>query len=183
MKKTIKTLAFSLLLSLTPLSTSVSYASTFIDNNAYLTDLTSKLDWLDVTLTAGLSYTEVSNQLEQHGPLNGWRYATKNELTHLINNFTNSAPTISSTVPGTSDIIHYVPSNLLDPLVSYLGSTLDTEFTNSSGSSYDSFYGYAEGEGIDFTMGYIFTPFESNSLNIAEIKDDEITLIDFDGNP
>jgi len=176
MKTSVKTLVFTLSLCVITLKTPQSFAGTFIDHDSYLTDLDNKLDWMDVTLTAGLSYAEVTSHLGEHGYLNGWRYATGNELAQLINNFTNSAPTISGIVQGTTDTINYVPSNILDPLVSALGSTLDLEFISTYGSTYDAFYGYEEGEGIDYTFGYTYTPDEDSHLNIAEIKDDEITL-------
>ena len=183
MKTLIKTLTLVFFFSSISFKSTLSYANDFIDHTTYLTDTTSGLDWLDVTLSAGLSYTEVSNQLETGNVFESWRYATAAELIQLITNFTHSIPSTNSTIPGTNIAIYYLDDDLLDPLVIALGSTLDVEFTSSHGTTYDDYYNFEEGEGIDYTLGYIYTPDHFNKLNIAEILDDDTIPFNFDNHP
>ncbi len=42
-----------------------------------------KLEWLDLTETAGRSYNDVSGQLGSGGEFDGWRYATRDDVTDL----------------------------------------------------------------------------------------------------
>jgi hypothetical protein len=55
--------------------------ATLLDRGSFTTDTDSGLDWLDVTATAGMSYGTV---LDSHFPLAGWRYATLDELSGLL---------------------------------------------------------------------------------------------------
>ncbi|MCW9013131.1 MAG: hypothetical protein OQL06_05050 [Gammaproteobacteria bacterium] len=57
-----------------------------IDKQKYTVDTATGLDWLDLTETQGLSYSEVSAQLEQGGQLAGWSYATQQQLNELFKN-------------------------------------------------------------------------------------------------
>ena len=57
------------------------------DHGDYTHDSATGLYWLDVTLTQGLTYTEVTQRLQPGGPLEGWRYAVHTEFETLIQNF------------------------------------------------------------------------------------------------
>lgn len=59
----------------------------FLDNGDFSTDTQSRLDWLDVTETLGLSYNQVQAQFTSGGSLDGWRYATGDEFDQLLINF------------------------------------------------------------------------------------------------
>lgn len=50
-------------------------------------DDNSGLYWLDLTETAGMSYSEVSAQLGAGGSFDGWRYATTTEATDIYAQF------------------------------------------------------------------------------------------------
>lgn len=64
------------------------YADAAIQDFGVVTrDSNTGLDWLDVTETRGLSYSQVSAQMEVGGAYDGWRYATLAELDQLIINF------------------------------------------------------------------------------------------------
>ncbi len=65
------------------ISTDVS--ALLIDNGSYTTDSESGLDWLDLTETIGMSYNDVSSQFGYGGLFEGWQYATRNEISTLIN--------------------------------------------------------------------------------------------------
>ena len=60
---------------------------TTVGDNLITHDTVSKLDWLDLTETNGLSYNYVSGQFGVGGQFDGWRYATNSEVVALWNNF------------------------------------------------------------------------------------------------
>ncbi len=53
------------------------------NDNLITTDTVSKLSWLDITVTAGLSRDEVLTQMETGGSFYGFRYATSTEVIDL----------------------------------------------------------------------------------------------------
>ena len=55
--------------------------------NTITRDTVTGLDWLDLTVTRGLSYEQVTAQMGPGGTYEGWRYATVAELDQLIANF------------------------------------------------------------------------------------------------
>jgi len=100
-----------------------------IDNETYLTDEDSGLDWLDVTATIGQSYDEVSAQLGRGGKYEGWKYATSAQLKQLVTNFYDDQP------PYMTD-----KSDILLELISMIGNTyLKSNFDNTA-PEYDHSY-------------------------------------------
>ncbi len=69
------------------LSLSLSTNAAIIDMDYYTVDTDTGLNWLDVTMTAGLSRDNVNSMLVEGGALEGFRYATASELDQLIINF------------------------------------------------------------------------------------------------
>lgn len=64
---------------------SFSASAALVDNDAYTTDTQTGLRWLDFTATQGMSYNQVTAEI-QSGTLSGWRYATTYELeTYFLN--------------------------------------------------------------------------------------------------
>jgi hypothetical protein len=64
---------------------SYSFASSvLIDKGDYTVDPATKLQWLDVTKTQGLSYSDVLGNKGVSYAVQGWRYATASEFTSLI---------------------------------------------------------------------------------------------------
>jgi len=54
--------------------------ATLIDNGLYTTDSKTGLDWLDLPITNGYSYNDVSAQLMPGGIFQDWRYASLDEV-------------------------------------------------------------------------------------------------------
>ena len=61
--------------------------SQVIDNGLFTTDMSTELDWLDVTETQGLSRVEVEALVAPGGALDGWRFATTEQLSQLLHHF------------------------------------------------------------------------------------------------
>ena len=56
-------------------------------DNLITQDTDSGLEWLDLTVTAGMSFNDVTAQLGVGGDYEGWRYATSAEVTGLWDAF------------------------------------------------------------------------------------------------
>lgn len=74
------------------LSTSVNAAIISADwqstgDNLITQDTASGLEWLDLTVTVGMSYDAVSAQLGTGGAYEGWRYATTSEVIGFFDAF------------------------------------------------------------------------------------------------
>ena len=85
-------------------------------------DTDTGLDWLDLTVTQGLSYNNVSSQLGAGGSYDGWRYASTAEVNMLM---------VNAGIPdiGTWSTPNAVPTLALidligvtDPLPGYSGA-------------------------------------------------------------
>ncbi len=101
---------------------STSFA-TIIDNTTYTTDTVTGLDWLDLTETDGMSYDHVTNQMATSGLFEGWRYATRAEVSEMVYNITGEAHIVN-----TNDQNFNAPA-VLD-VANLLGTTYFNEFTN-----------------------------------------------------
>jgi hypothetical protein len=98
-----------------------------IDSGSFTTDTASELDWLDLTATIGMSYTDA---LAANG---GWRYATNSEVENLFsvafNGYYDTNPNhFSNSVDGA-----YV-NNVVDAsnFISLFGETLQTPVSHAS---------------------------------------------------
>lgn len=58
-----------------------------VDLGTITRDTVSGLEWLDVTETRGVSFSQVTAQFVNGGTLESWRYATTHELDQLITNW------------------------------------------------------------------------------------------------
>lgn len=106
-------LIIGILASATFAETSFALMAPMEDHGNYLTDKTSGLDWLDITITFGKSYDYVSSQFGETGIYAGWRYATGDEFNTLISNYTGA------TISGYGVINQ--ETDLIDGLVTMLG--------------------------------------------------------------
>jgi hypothetical protein len=70
--------ATSLLFSLPAVASSI-----LVDHGSVTYDPASKLQWLDLTKTMGLSYNDVQNNVSTDYVKNGWRFATQVEVEQL----------------------------------------------------------------------------------------------------
>lgn len=98
-------------------------------------DTDTGLDWLDVTVTRGLSYNQVTAQMGAGGIYEGWRYATMAELDTLISNFGYTA--VKQNCPYTS--LHCDSNNnvggqgeLIESIIRTLGDTQDAYWDSVS---------------------------------------------------
>jgi len=98
----------------------------FTDNNTYLSDSVSGLDWLDITATQGLSFNTVSAEFGVGGLYEGWRYATSLEFDNLVTNWTGT------TSSGNLYAYRYFSeaSDTVDNLVITLGNTNTANTSN-----------------------------------------------------
>jgi len=100
----------------------------FIDNGNSTTDSISGLEWLDVNLTAGRNYFDVSSQLGAGGEFDGWRYATADEFLQMISNWTGLNITAQHQIVFAEGVI--------DGLITLLGQTSDGIFAPGSGNQF-----------------------------------------------
>ena len=150
-------------------TTALNGQAAIIDFDTYFTDTSTSLSWLDVTATVNRSFNDISTQFGVGGEFEGWRYATGLEFNALLSSWTGIPAVIANRTitTGTS------PS--VDGLVTLFGSTLDNLWVERFGQTWDSRNGYAEGEGIDFTLGLLADPFETDASQrkVAAIWDNE----------
>lgn len=138
-----------------------------IDNNTYTSDTATKLDWLDVTASAGRSYTDVLSNLGAGGDFSGWRFATTGELDTLLDNFGGVGSYLGSNTAH---------EGVADLFVQYLGDTFD--YSNDIGLGYDftdPYYGYTFGYWYDPASFFIRTAFiADHDKNIDLIPGDDL---------
>jgi hypothetical protein len=79
------------------LLTSSCVSASIIDNDTYLTDSISGLDWLDLSATSNQARRTVGTRLRSTGDLNGWRYAKRSEMYGLVSRFDNRLGPASTT--------------------------------------------------------------------------------------
>jgi hypothetical protein len=143
--------------------------ATIIDHGDYLTDTTSGLDWLDVTKTANMSYSEALAELGVGGSYEGWRYATGIEFNTLVGNYTGA-------IIAAFDVRVNQEPNKIDGLVVLLGSTIDAYYMHEFGQSADDYLGYH----ISDSIGYIADDYDINSSWTAILVDyDAFGYVDF----
>ena len=88
-----------------------------VDNDTYLSDTVSNLDWLDVSASVNRSFIDVSSQFDVGGDFNGWRYAAGDEVVGLVYNF------LGQPFPDYPDRRQNFPPGSVDGLVDMLGIT------------------------------------------------------------
>ena len=76
-----------------------------LDGNNLTRDTESGLDWLDVTLSLGRSYNDVSTQFGAGGDYEGFRFATGPDLETL---FTNAGLTLDDPGPVSQPILDFI---------------------------------------------------------------------------
>lgn len=135
--KSFKQLAATALLA----STALSAQALIIDNNTYLTDTVSGLDWLDLSATYNQARQTVGTRMKTGGDLNGWRYANMNDMRGLVARFDNSggsgngASTATNIYTDASSLAHSDPyTDRWSTLFDLLGPT---STHNSQSHPYD----------------------------------------------
>jgi len=128
--------------------------SAIVDLGNITRDTGTGLDWLDVTMTTGLTINEVFAQMGSGGTYEGWRYATVTELDQLVTNFgfipntpcTSGYTNCVSSQPGDDPII--------ETMIRTLGDTYAQEFPQLD---------YSNGAGE--TFGYVRDNISYNVIN------------------
>jgi hypothetical protein len=105
-------------------------AATITDHGQYTYDSETGLYWLDVTITQGLTYTEVNQRLAPGGTLENYRYANHAELETLLQHFgippqgnTCYASSIGGTLPLYCDDVDAAYAELIEDVIRTLGDT------------------------------------------------------------
>lgn len=151
------------------------------DTITYDTD--TGLQWLDVTVTQGLSYDNVTAEMVVGGAYEGWRYATVQEFDQLVVNFgyvaVNSCPWWGRVTLHCDISFVGGQAELIEEMILTLGDI----FVNSS--DFDRENGY-EVLGAGYTHGILATQYRySGRYDMASIFDKELirsahpTVIDF----
>jgi len=168
------------LLSLAVLSTlSLTVNASFIqindniqDHGVFTRDLTTGLDWLDVTETRGMSYNQVQGQIGVGDIYEGWRYATYSELDTLILDF-GYTPSTSNCTRGNLVCDYNVggDSQLVELMIMTLGDIQEAYF-----DSIDHFQDIST-DGAGLTYGLLSTQIGNTRGNqdIGTIFDFETT--------
>jgi hypothetical protein len=117
-------------------------------------DTTSGLEWLDLTQSLNLSFSDVSIELGVGGNFEGWRYATKLELDTLLFNYTGTASFVSG--------LTFYDHNSLDGLVDLLGNTIDSFYISKFGVSLDAYHNLLENSYVDQTFGFLSNAYPGN---------------------
>ena len=116
----VSTFAITIVLSTSANAAVVSADWQSVGDNLVTRDTASGLDWLDLTITDGMSYDQVISKLLPGGQFDGFRLATSAEVITLWRNF--GIDLSQSALWQTSG---YNP--LLDVAVTFLGSTYNTD--------------------------------------------------------
>lgn len=132
-------------------------------------DTATKLDWLDVTVTRGLSYNQVTTQLGAGGTYDGYRYATVAELDQLIINFGYTAVKTSCSFTAVHCDSGIVGNDtLIENMINTLGDTYDAyadelDLTDDFAAT-----------GAGYTFGILGTQFiDTSGHDFAHIHDME----------
>ena len=126
----------------------IQYNAVIQDHGSFTRDLSTALDWMDVTATRGLSYNQVDSLLQTDEKFKGWRYATVNELDALVLNF-GYVPLYESfsTCPYGNLICDYNMSGdnvIIEDIINILGDVTDA-FNDARNHYYDVGIGGAGG--------------------------------------
>lgn len=87
------------------------------DDNLITRDTSSRLEWLDLTETNGLTYNYVSSQFGSGDTYEGFRYATYNETQQLFTNF--RLPLENSITPRVNML------ESIEQIISYMGDVMN----------------------------------------------------------
>ncbi|MFC1750914.1 PEP-CTERM sorting domain-containing protein [Pseudomonadota bacterium] len=147
------------------------------DHDNYFTDTNNGVDWLDVTLTTNRSFNDISSQLGAGGEFEGWRYATAQEFTEMLNATTG----LSTGLTGANQ--NYNGENeLFAELIALFGSTIDQYYIATYGADADTYHGFAEGTYSE-TLGILadyYNPHGSGFQFTGQLRDDDRIISNID---
>ncbi len=139
------------------------------DHGDFTRDLSSSLDWLDVTASRDLSYNQVQAQMLTGGAYEGWRYATVSELDTLFFDFgMTPARTDCSYGNAFCDFSLGGDSLIIEQIINTMGDTFDA-MADSRGDSID-----AAPNGAGYVAGILGSPSHiAGSYYTASVYDGE----------
>ena len=171
MKNMMLSVALGLLLTGGIVSTSSAALIGVTDYGNYFSDAETDLDWMDVTLSIGRSYSDVSGHLGAGGDYQGWRYATASEFGVMLTSVTGEA----SNITGPAQNSGALDENQLEDVISILGDTFGENYMNYHGISYcDNTSNCVDGD-MRYTYGILADPQYSygNYIHTGIIYDDD----------
>lgn len=136
-------------------------------------DTATGLDWLDVTVTRGLSYNQVTAQMGSEGAYEGWRYATAAEFDQLITGFGYIAVNQNCA----SGVVHCDTnisgdSLIIEDMINTLGDT-DKAYLDTISPSY-----YPAPDGAGYTYGILGSQQSTGGrMDVAMIYDSESVVV------
>jgi hypothetical protein len=143
------------------------------DHDDYLTDTKTGLDWLDVTATLGMSYTDVTAQLSSGGLYEGWQYATAAQVGMLVDGSTG----ITTGIVGPGQTYTYSESDTtVRELISLLGDTFNASYQNLFGADNCTLYPTECPDGdLVYTWGLLSDTHQTDMQFTATLFDDDRT--------
>jgi hypothetical protein len=156
----------------------------FNDLGGSIIDLQSNLEWLDITYTQGRTYqdvfSDINNDSGEFLASDGWRYATRADFIHFIDDFIFESYTGEQLSSNRSDI---------KQLIMLLGDTLDTrlDLVNDLLDAREGAWGYTYGmlhqepNEIEHTGGLIsdYNMIHRNDNSYAGNNVDSVSLRNF----
>jgi len=105
-----------------------------IDHGTYFQDTATGLYWLKLTETRGTAYDDVASQLLAGQPLQGWRFATLQEVEDFIAGYgiPNQGKNCGDGWGNYCDGVSAANVELLEDLIRLFGDTLDAGYDESS---------------------------------------------------
>jgi hypothetical protein len=135
-------------------------------------DASTGLDWLDVTVTQGLSYNQVAARLGPGGDFEGWRFATADELGELIVNFGYVDRPISCSFGVQHCDINLIGDRTsIERIIKTLGDTRDAVLDEVKHEYDTAADGAAELQGL--LNEYIPNPADTSFSSVAAVRDRE----------
>jgi Bacterial Ig domain len=146
------------------LGASVAFGA-IIQQEGYVTDTESGLDWRDAKLTRNMSYDDVLAQLDPGQPLEGWRYATQAEFDAFLNHV--GVPYAGGEcIPSYCDKYGTLEPPQIETAIALLGDTLLDFWESDPADAFDYY-------GVGATYGILAEPRTGINPRVARVWDSE----------
>jgi hypothetical protein len=154
-----------------------------LDFGIYTADTDTGLYWLDVTVTSGMSFDQVSPQLGPGGQLDGWRYATAADFDQLMIGF-GFLPGEEGCLQSTSFSCNFgsVDDGRVEYAIRMLGDTLDRRLDGLPIPISSILDGESPGfedidpDGAGYTFGLLADDWPDGGRTLALIWDEETVI-------
>jgi len=150
MNKKLRIVFLGLVLFCIPISQTHAALIGVVDHDDYFTDTQSGLDWLDVTQSANISFTQMqSNLLDEQSEFYGWRYASIKEFGQMVDNTTG----LKTGITGGYQM-YLKEGEEFGDLIALFGSTLDLYALQTFGHDIETENGWAA-DSVEQTRGML----------------------------